>query len=969
MNEDGRAGAVAAEEEMDMIQAGSPTIELDETIDYSLVYALHTFVANLEGQVCVLKGDSLELLDDSNSYWWLVKCIKTDEIGYIPAENVETPFERLARLNKIRNVQLASINAQDAEEGDKIPPPNRRGITFSENHEIFEDYDGFDEDEDGEMEDDEAEEAVVSPTEPQVAAQSSKPREKAQSPSIGSSFLKKLLGRNSLTKKEKLNRTDAGSVKAPKSPIEKQPVAAPVPEQVAQDDGTPVKKPEPINVLRIYAGNVDLKATFKSVAITKEMNVGELLESALKRFRVPGATASEFYLSVLHLDSQERRLPESDNVFQMLDALRHKQLPGVSSRAANGAGRSVSPSVHMNDDKIIKVIINKKLNLFEKNYHLIRIFMQDESDTSGKIRTYKTIGVNSNARIVDIIEIALKKFKLPPDPNISYTLCSVFKGSEIPRNPTECVLDVLMMAEGSPEDIDFILKKEWNGEGSMPRAAPVADSQLGPAPFNPNAAKPSFLDELPMSPSQGSFVSPGENPVAAAQQAQAKDLRVTVTSPLAKEYRMSNDNVPAVQDRAPGHVEPERGQAPEAPGAVQQAGPRVGSNNSWSPPSPPDELENDRSKVASYISDSDQNQAPVQAQAQALGMQNGRPARSSSMDDKAGSVYWTGPPGVVPPRKGSLTDASIPRRLLAEYSTSEPDIKETTDKELPQPELSNIVTSQDRSSLTNQSQDGESKSSPSQFAANAAIKANFEYMEEYLEEIMKDNIDSTKLEALEQALRKNSIEPSRSRQGSVAGLSELGQYTDSGLSQILRSQRSHPELRRPSTDAGVMSGGSSPPAPRNRSNSSNPVQTTRLRDMYDDIEKDLERSLSVSSVPAERYGDEGFVGGWGSASGSPNGMGRERITRSESNLVGVNRPSIPSIVTDAAGARGIGKRSESDSAIATPVSGKVDPNDPASVIEKFRETEIMLNAMQRDLDSLLASAVNAFHVTDTVYAQ
>ena len=53
---------------------------IDEPIDFGLVYALHTFVANLEGQVCVLKGDSLELLDDSNSYWWLVKCIKTDEV-------------------------------------------------------------------------------------------------------------------------------------------------------------------------------------------------------------------------------------------------------------------------------------------------------------------------------------------------------------------------------------------------------------------------------------------------------------------------------------------------------------------------------------------------------------------------------------------------------------------------------------------------------------------------------------------------------------------------------------------------------------------------------------------------------------------------------------------------------------------------------------------------------------------------
>ncbi|KAI8851505.1 hypothetical protein BC829DRAFT_118171 [Chytridium lagenaria] len=115
-------GQPGNDDDMDMIEPASPMMELDETIDYSLVYALHTFVANLEGQVCVLKGDSLELLDDSNSYWWLVKCIKTDEIGYIPAENVETPFERLARLNKIRNVQLASINAQDAEEGDRIPP-------------------------------------------------------------------------------------------------------------------------------------------------------------------------------------------------------------------------------------------------------------------------------------------------------------------------------------------------------------------------------------------------------------------------------------------------------------------------------------------------------------------------------------------------------------------------------------------------------------------------------------------------------------------------------------------------------------------------------------------------------------------------------------------------------------------------------------------------------------------------------
>jgi hypothetical protein len=55
----------------------------------NIIYALHTFVATLEGQISVLKGDSLLLLDDSNSYWWLVRCLKTDEIGFIPAENTE----------------------------------------------------------------------------------------------------------------------------------------------------------------------------------------------------------------------------------------------------------------------------------------------------------------------------------------------------------------------------------------------------------------------------------------------------------------------------------------------------------------------------------------------------------------------------------------------------------------------------------------------------------------------------------------------------------------------------------------------------------------------------------------------------------------------------------------------------------------------------------------------------------------
>lgn len=86
--------------------SSSPSVP-DEDIDFEHVYALHTFLATVEGQASVSKGDSLTLLDDSNSYWWLVRVLKTQGVGYIPAENIETPYERLARLNKHRNVDVS----------------------------------------------------------------------------------------------------------------------------------------------------------------------------------------------------------------------------------------------------------------------------------------------------------------------------------------------------------------------------------------------------------------------------------------------------------------------------------------------------------------------------------------------------------------------------------------------------------------------------------------------------------------------------------------------------------------------------------------------------------------------------------------------------------------------------------------------------------------------------------------------
>ncbi|KAL2828459.1 hypothetical protein BDW59DRAFT_49692 [Aspergillus cavernicola] len=120
---------------MDKISS-SPSID-DEDIDFEFVYALHNFVATVDGQANAAKGDNMVLLDDSNSYWWLVRIVKDGSIGYLPAEHIETPTERLARLNKHRNVDLSATMLGDNSEKSKNPLKkamrrrNAKTVTFT----------------------------------------------------------------------------------------------------------------------------------------------------------------------------------------------------------------------------------------------------------------------------------------------------------------------------------------------------------------------------------------------------------------------------------------------------------------------------------------------------------------------------------------------------------------------------------------------------------------------------------------------------------------------------------------------------------------------------------------------------------------------------------------------------------------------------------------------------------------------
>ena len=64
---------------------GGECLRETEDIDFEFVYALHTFVATVEGQANATKGDTMVLLDDSNSYWWLVRVVKDTSIGILSA--------------------------------------------------------------------------------------------------------------------------------------------------------------------------------------------------------------------------------------------------------------------------------------------------------------------------------------------------------------------------------------------------------------------------------------------------------------------------------------------------------------------------------------------------------------------------------------------------------------------------------------------------------------------------------------------------------------------------------------------------------------------------------------------------------------------------------------------------------------------------------------------------------------------
>ncbi|KAJ2260038.1 protein phosphatase regulator [Coemansia sp. RSA 376] len=107
---------------------------LDEDVDFGHVYALFHFPQMVDGQVTVQEGEKLTLLDDSNSYWWLVQNLRDNQMGYIPADNIETAFGKLARVNRRKNLKLCKPDPEHILHSriPTVPDTTKRRVVFND---------------------------------------------------------------------------------------------------------------------------------------------------------------------------------------------------------------------------------------------------------------------------------------------------------------------------------------------------------------------------------------------------------------------------------------------------------------------------------------------------------------------------------------------------------------------------------------------------------------------------------------------------------------------------------------------------------------------------------------------------------------------------------------------------------------------------------------------------------------------
>lgn len=78
-----------------------------------MVYVSRDFYATMDTQLSVFCDDELQLLSDSDKYWWLVREQTSGQTGYVPSDIVESLDEHVAKMNRLKNQELTRPTSND----------------------------------------------------------------------------------------------------------------------------------------------------------------------------------------------------------------------------------------------------------------------------------------------------------------------------------------------------------------------------------------------------------------------------------------------------------------------------------------------------------------------------------------------------------------------------------------------------------------------------------------------------------------------------------------------------------------------------------------------------------------------------------------------------------------------------------------------------------------------------------------
>ncbi|KAF7727036.1 hypothetical protein EC973_008083 [Apophysomyces ossiformis] len=561
----------------------SPSIP-DENIDFDLCYTLHTFVATVDGQASVVKGDAMTLLDDSNSYWWLVKVLKTSEIGYIPAENIETPFERLARLNKHRNVEMTATAIPSID----TPPTkkHKKKVTLSkelkmqsqiiltgkdDDDELEETYEEWEEEMDDEdvgvddtnqrsmdmheraspqesqgcstTDDSDTVAAAPAPSCQSPPITSPKPSEKEDKKStqaIAADTLRRFFSRS---KKDKVEPPKKAT---PITPDESDVGSSLSGSSTLSAEESP-KRERTRSVIRVYAGNINVGATYNSVLVDENTNAEHLLMLAMERFHISqiegkaarrlSTSGIEYYLTVKPMDGDEITLAPQDKPLEMFNSLTtHLTTPmpslthikQLSQPFSTGDFSKVSKArqrakARFGEDTAIRFYLHKRIKRVNERdgqiYVKVSLYADPPAEKMNAVnrsfstrslrrkklqyaaqeRIDKIMAISPNSVVSDLTAIALEKFHVPHDTRREdYRLMLSINGKEkllLPGGKLAEILHDDTQPTGSNEK-SFILRKSISASRSKDQSSSSSSSL-----FLPNSSKvaPATLPSSPPS--------------------------------------------------------------------------------------------------------------------------------------------------------------------------------------------------------------------------------------------------------------------------------------------------------------------------------------------------------------------------------------------------------------------------------------------------------------------------------------